>query len=138
LEETYTIVNDYTNSDIKATETEAGRILTDAINKLVQKWYGFLIPTSLIQNLLNALLFVVCGETFHKKLGLPQPSAFSTYIIYALAAIRRDFMRFMPPRTTPHRLSKILMKQNYMCPVTKANFLQVGPSKVLPSIVKNE
>ncbi len=138
LENVYTIVNDYTNSDISATETESGRILTNAIHTLVQKWHGFLLPTSLIRILLNALLYVVGGEMFHKKLGLQQPSALSTYIIYALAALRRDFMHFMPPRTTPHRLSDILMKQNYMCPAAKINFLQVGPSKILPSIVKNE
>ena len=38
------------NSDISATETESGRILTNAIHTLVQKWYRFLLPTSIIRN----------------------------------------------------------------------------------------
>lgn len=138
LDNVYAIVNDYTNSDISATETEAGKILTNAIHTLVQKWYGFLLPTSLIRSLLNALLYVVGGETFHQKLGLQQPSAFATYTIYALATLRRDFMRFMPPRTTPHRLSDLLMKQKYMCPAAKNNFVEVGPPKMLTSIAQRE
>ncbi len=138
LENVYTIVNDYTNSDINSTETESGRILTNAIHTLVKKWYGFLLPTSIIEILLNALLYVVGGEMFHKKLGLKQPSSLSLYVIYVLATLRRDFMHFMPPRTTPHRLSNILMKQNYMCPAAKINFLQVGPPKILASVAQKE
>jgi hypothetical protein len=138
LEDVYAIVNNYTNNDITATETELGRILTNAIHTLVKKWYGFLLPASLIQVLLNAVLYVVGGEMFHKKLGLKQPSSLSLYVIYALAALRRDFMHLMPPRTTPHRLSDILMKQNYMCPAAKTNFLQVGPPKVIASAPKQE
>jgi hypothetical protein len=138
LEEVYTIVNDYTNSDISATETESGHILTDAIHTLVQKWYKLLLPASIIRTLLNALLYVVGGEMFHKKLGLKQPSSLSLYIIYALATLRRDFMQFMPPRTTPHRLSNILMKQNYMCPAAKTNFVQVGPPKIIALVAEQK
>ena len=138
LEEVYKIVNDYTSSEIKATETESGSILTNAIHTLVQKWYGLLLPASIIKILLNALLYVVGGEIFHKKLGLKQPSSISLNTIYVLAVLRRSFMRIMPPRTTPHRLSDILMKQKYMCPAAKNNFLQVGPSKVIASIAEKK
>jgi hypothetical protein len=138
LQDVYTIVNDYTNSDISAAETESGHILTNAIHTLVQKWYRLLLPTSIIRILLNALLYVVGGEMFHKKLGLKQPSSFALYIIYALATLRRAFMHFMPPRMVPHRLSDLLMRQKYMCPAAKNNFSQVGPPKILASALKKE
>ncbi|CAF0885208.1 unnamed protein product [Adineta steineri] len=138
LEDVYVLVNDYTNSDINATETESGSILTNAIHILVQKWYGLLLPASIIRILLNGLLYVVGGEMFHKKLGLKQPSSLTLYIIYALGTLHRDFMHFMPPRIVPHRLSDLLMKQNYMCPAGKSNFLQVGPPKILASVAQKE
>ena len=75
---------------------------------------------------------------FHKKLGLPQPSAFALYTIYALAAIRRDFMNLMPQRTTPHRLSDILMKQKYLCPATKNNFLESRVISDIRIVYENE
>ncbi|CAF1105347.1 unnamed protein product [Didymodactylos carnosus] len=133
LAEVYTTVENYTNSDITATETESGRILTNAINTLVNKWYGFLLPSSIIEVFLNAMLYIVGGEVFHQKLGLKQPSSLSLYIIHASATLRRDFMHFTPPRLTPHRLSDKLMKQKYMCSAVKNNFLQVGPPKVIAS-----
>ncbi|UJR29907.1 hypothetical protein I4U23_017455 [Adineta vaga] len=134
LEESYSIVNNYTTNNISSNETEAGKVLTNSIHKLVQKWYGFLLPKSLIESLLNALLYVVGGENFHKKLGLKQPSSISLYVIYFLAILRRDFMYFMPPRTTPHRLSDLLMKQKYSCSASKTKFTQIGPSKILAKI----
>ncbi|CAF0979204.1 unnamed protein product [Adineta steineri] len=138
LENVYILVNDYTNSDISATETESGSILTNAIHILVQKWYGLLLPASITRILLNGLLYVVGGEMFHKKLGLKQPSSLTLYIIYALGTLHRDFMHFMPPRIVPHRLSDLLMKQNYMCPAGKSSFLQVGPPKILTSVAQKE
>jgi hypothetical protein len=138
LEHSYTIVDDYTNSNISAIETNSGRVLKNAVDTLVRKWYRALLPPSVIQILLNALLYVVGGEKFHEKLGLEKPSSLAVNTIYTLAMVRRYFMHFMPPRTTSHRLSDIIMKQDYMCPATKLNFLQVGPTKVIASFKQSE
>ncbi|CAF1259566.1 unnamed protein product [Rotaria sp. Silwood1] len=134
LKEANIIVNSYIDSDTCSRYTKQGQVLTNAIHTLVQKWYGRYLPALLIRILLNAIIYVVGGATFHRKLGLPEPSRFLLYIVYILAAIRRCIMQFVPPRNGIHHLSDNLMKKDYKCPVSQANFLQVGPSKLLQQL----
>ncbi|CAF3087922.1 unnamed protein product [Rotaria sp. Silwood2] len=131
LEEANIIINNYIDSDTSSRYTSQGQVLTNAIHTLVQKWYGRLLPASLIRVLLNAIIYVVGGATFHQKLGLPEPSRLLLYAVYILATIRCCIMQFVPPRKGIHHLSDNLMKKDYRCPVSKINFLQVGPPKLL-------
>lgn len=137
LEHAHTIVNEYIESDIDSRDNKFGRVLTNAIDAVVEKWYSPPIPASLVRVFLSAIIYIVGGQKFHQKLGLKQPSAVTVSVLYTLAAIRRYFMHFMPPRRYSHRLSDILMKKNYMCPAAKSDFSQVGPSKVIATFSKN-
>ena len=114
-----------------------GRVLTNAIDAVVEKWYSPLIPASLVRVFLSAIIYVVGGQKFHQKLGLKRPSTVTVSALYTLATIRRYFMHFMPPRRSSHRISDMLMNKNYMCPAAKSDFSQVGPSKVIATFTKN-
>jgi hypothetical protein len=138
LEHAHKIVHDYIESDIESRHTKFGGVLTDAITKVVEKWYSPLMPASLVRSFLHAIIFIVGGETFVQKLGLKRPSVVTVYVLYTLATVRRYFMHFMPPRRNAHRLSDILMNKDYMCPAAKADFLQVGPPKVIGKFSKHQ
>jgi hypothetical protein len=49
LEDAHTIVNDYINSDIHSKDTTFGRVLTNSVTTVVEKWYSPLVPASLVQ-----------------------------------------------------------------------------------------
>ena len=130
LEEAYEIVKNYIEYDVTSCDTEKGRILTESIHKLVVKWYGLLLPAFLTRSLLNGVLYIVGGPTFHRKLGLSRPSIYILSVVHLLVRIRRWIMTFAPPRSQLHRLSDLLMQMDYKCPVTYASFTQVGPPKI--------
>ncbi|CAF0778543.1 unnamed protein product [Didymodactylos carnosus] len=138
IEEVYSIVHKYTESELDSKLTVSRDVFTDAITKLVEKWYSRLIPPLITRSLVNAILYIVGGETFHQKLGLKKPSVVPLYTVYSLAVIRKCLMQFMPPRTTPHCLSNILMKNIYHCPATNSSFSSVGPPEVIAHIVKDK
>ncbi|CAF1553593.1 unnamed protein product, partial [Didymodactylos carnosus] len=117
--------------------TPSGRVLTNAITHLVEKWYSRILPSRITNTFINALLYIVGGETFHRKLGLTKPSSISLYTVYALATIRKFFMQFMPPRIAKHRLSDNLMKTYYSCPATRSTFTNVGPPKVIATMTND-
>jgi len=130
LEDSFEIVEEYVKSDLTSSVTEGGKVLTESITQLLMKWYWF-VPKPVVREGTKALLFLIGGETFVRKLGLPMPSDTMLFVIKTGALIRRNIMQFVPPRYTQHRLSAKLMKQDYSSEISKSNLAKVGPPKVI-------
>ncbi|CAF3176184.1 unnamed protein product [Rotaria socialis] len=137
LEEANPLVNDYMESDGSSRCTQQGQVLTNSVHKLVQKWYDPFLPASLIRAVLNAIIYVVGGVAFQQKLGLPVPSRLSWYAIYGLVIIRRNICNSFHHAETFTVPSDNLMDKDYKCPVSRANFFQVGPLELIATFVKN-
>lgn len=131
LRDALQLVEDYVESDKTSRDTKGGRALTEACTRLIVSWYWFL-PAPLVRFAVPALLYVIGGATFVRKLGLPTPARWLRGLLYGAGYVRGVFMSFVLPRTRPHQLSKQLMIQDYdrkfTCPM---QFGHVGPTNVI-------
>lgn len=158
LRDALQLVEDYVESDKTSRDTKGGRALTEACTRLIvsyarlpspsplpsgrrvahgasmclgARWYWFL-PAPLVRFAVPALLYVIGGATFVRKLGLPTPPRWLRGLLYGAGYVRGVFMSFVLPRTRPHQLSKQLMIQDYdrkfTCPM---QFGHVGPTNVI-------
>jgi len=142
LAEAYKYVEDYVESDQRSSDTSEGRRLTNSITNLLCQWYWF-VPRTLIFSGATALLHVIGGPVFVRKLGLSPPSSLMLAMLTTVAKMRALALSFMPLRSRPHRLSEILMQAHY--PMTGASdekvdrtnlldFSIVGPKHLLPTL----
>ncbi len=138
LKDAHQIVNDYIHNDIQSKDTTFGRVLTNSVTKVVEKWYSPFVTASSVRLVLSAIIYIIGGQNFHQKLGLKKPSSIILGTIYTLATIRRYFMHFMPPRRNANHLSNILMNNGYKCPAANAHFFQVGPPKLIATFNKSQ
>jgi hypothetical protein len=69
LEDARIIVDDYIDNDIHSKDITFGRVLTNSVTTIVEKWYSPLVPASLIRLVLSAIIYIVGGQKFHQKLG---------------------------------------------------------------------
>jgi len=130
LKESIKLVDDYVDSDAYSYSTDGGKALVEAITSLLSRWYWF-VPRPLIYEGATALLHVIGGKTFVKKLGLAPAKSWMLNLVYAGAYARKIVMVFFPPRYQPHRLSKQLMSQLYNPHALAMNFKVVGPETVI-------
>ena len=132
LEECHAFVDEYTKDDRYTRASKAGAALTRAINDLVCEWY-YLAPPFLCRMTVSVLLYQM-GRTFHAKLGLKKPSAFSFVLINSALWARKQLLRIVPPRTYPYKLSDEILSTKYGSPVSKQIIAQVGPVDMLAKI----
>eukprot|EP00698_Gefionella_okellyi_P019954 TRINITY_DN6200_c0_g1_i1.p1 TRINITY_DN6200_c0_g1~~TRINITY_DN6200_c0_g1_i1.p1 ORF type:complete len:363 (+),score=47.95 TRINITY_DN6200_c0_g1_i1:48-1091(+) len=136
LPEAVQLVHDYVESDKFSKETIGGRALTAAITKLITEWYWF-VPAFILRPGVTALLYVIGGATFVRKLGLGSPNGFLVGLLYVFGTVRAWYMMFVFPRTKAHRLSEHLLKSDYSQPASvpvEEKFVGVGPVDVLARI----
>ncbi|KAF9920902.1 hypothetical protein FBU30_009137 [Linnemannia zychae] len=135
LEECYAFVDNYTENERASRVSKDGVMLTKAITDLICEWY-YLAPPFICRMAASVILYQM-GPTFHKKLGLEKPSFFSFALINSALWTRKQVLRLLPPRNTPHKLSDVIMTTKYGCPVSKQSIVQVGPVEMLEKINKN-
>jgi len=145
LEAAYRVVDDYIASDVTSAETKDGRDLTNSITDLLCTWYWF-VPRGLVYSGASALLSIIGGPTFVRKVGLGEPSAVMTHALLLLGRLRAAVLSCLPMRTEPRLLSEILMQAHYPMATAAAggattsqrrsgkllDFSQVGPVGLLP------
>jgi len=134
LEECYTFVEKYTEDNRSAKVTNDGKALTKIITDLVCEWY-YLVPAPICRMAASVILYQM-GETFHSKLGLAKPSGFSFALINGGLWLRKNLLKFTPPRTKAYKLSDVIMKTKYSCPITKETIASIGPIDMLAKINK--
>jgi hypothetical protein len=145
LEAAYRVVDGYIASDITSAETKDGRDLTNSITDLLCQWYWF-VPRGLVYGGASALLSIIGGPTFVRKVGLGEPSAVMTHALLLLGRLRAAVLSCLPMRTEPRLLSEILMQAHYPMAAAAAggaptsrprsgkllDFSLVGPVGLLP------
>ncbi|EFA82351.1 hypothetical protein PPL_04776 [Heterostelium album PN500] len=132
LEDCYKIVDKYTEDERSARITEDGIALTEAITKLVCQWYYF-IPQSIIRTAVSVVIYQM-GATFQRKLGLTKPTFVQSLFVNTILQIRRALLNVVPLRTEPYKLSDIIMRSDYGCPISKDTIKKVGPVDALARI----
>lgn len=128
LDEVYLLVDEYIISDKSSAPTPKGHDLMQSIHRVVKQWYWFL-PGSLVEKGVVALLYIVGGELFVKKLGAQLPSGAMVFIVRMVAFVRAAVVAVLPPRMSAHKVSDSMYSSNYHQPSFDANL--VGPD--LPS-----
>jgi len=132
LEECFVFVEKYTEDNKSARVTKDGEALTKVITDLVCEWY-YLLPPPICRMGVNVVLYQM-GKTFHSKLGLAKPSVFAFGIINSVLWLRQNLLKVTPPRIIPYKLSDVIMKTKYGCPVTMKNIPIIGPVDMLSKI----
>eukprot|EP01133_Synstelium_polycarpum_P017888 gene17888-21338_t len=136
LEECYKFVHQYTEDNRSARVSNEGEVLTKAITDLVCQWY-YLIPAPICRIAASVILYQM-SATFHAKLGLAKPSNFEFALINSVLWLRRSLILITPPRSVPYKLSDVIMKTNYGCPVAPRTIPLVGPVEMLSEINKSQ
>jgi hypothetical protein len=139
LAEASAFVQNYINSDATAKETQEGRLLADAMMNLM--WYWF-VPPRLVSGGMTALLCVIGGATFVKKMGLTAPAPLTLRLLLSLGRLRAVVVSFLPARSRPRRLSQILMQAHYPMHVAlsadhnkpQMDFGHVGPVNLVTAL----
>ncbi|KAG0044105.1 hypothetical protein BGZ83_010657 [Gryganskiella cystojenkinii] len=132
LEECHAFVDKYIEDDRSTRASKAGVALTKVITDLVCEWY-YLAPPFLCRMAVSVLLYKL-GPTFHAKLGLKKPSAFSFGVINTALWARKQLLHFVPPRSYPYKLSDAILSSKYGHPISKQIIAQVGPVDMLANI----
>jgi len=117
LEAAYRVVDDYVGSDVTSAETKEGHLLTNAVTDMLCQWYRY-IPRRMVYGGTSALLHIIGGPTFVRKLGLRSPSSITVTAVLALARLRAAVLSCLPIPTKPRRMSEVLMQAHY--PIMRA------------------
>jgi len=132
LPEAIELVNKYVESDVTSKQLSQGKVLYDAVTALLSRWY-WIIPKFISYRAVPAVLYLIGGPTFVKKMGI-EANNFFILLVTFLGQIRGLIFSVLPPRIKPHLLSAKLMKRKYNLDEPAFNFEHVGPTNVLPRI----